>query len=309
MSFLDDLRSAKFSPTAAYQQFVTEYPRNKEDVFAFLEGRDDPSFYFSFLANVIADIRQIHLYKCDNKHGVYRIYTNVMNLANKKSRILFFVDKDHSDYIGEENIVRSNIFVTEYYSIENYIVTENMLRRVWEELYNIKNYSIPYEIISDRFRTELDKFYKSMLPMSAWIIFVRRNGLKPCLDNVKLGKLFIFSTDFELEPVSEDSIFSYLEQVFSIEIPDNLYIELPNVILELSKNEPKKYIRGKYELWFFIKFLEKLRELLLIEGGNNVNIRTTIGEANAIEILGPRIILPKSLQDYFVKNKIISSIS
>lgn len=306
MSFLEDLREARRSPSAAYQQFALKYPKTSEDIHAFLEGRDDPSFYLSFLLRVVSDINKIHLYRCNNKSGVYDAYSKVMRLAKQSSFVLFFVDKDHSDLIGEKHQTASNIYVTDFYSIENYIVTEEMLHRVWEDFFSSINLSLDYDSVASKFRNELEQYYRLILPLSAWIVFNRRRGLRPNINNVKLGQLYAFNKELTVETVSMADLLAHLEQVCGIECPSDLSSELPNVMNELQNIEPKRHIRGKYELWFFIKFIEQLIITLKNENGSSIKIRTQIGEANAVEILGPRVQMPSSLHNFFVQNGLTS---
>src|SRR5258708_5379456 len=216
MTFLADLRESRRSPSAAYQQFALQYPKTSEDLHAFLEGRDDPSFYFSFLLRVVSDSKKIHMYKCNSKNGVYEAYSKVMRLVQKSSFVLFFVDKDHSDLIGEVHANALNIYVTDFYSIENYIVSEEMLHRVWEDFFNSINLSIEYDAVASKFRSELERFYRLILPLSAWIVFNRRRGLRPNVNNVKLNQLYSFNKDLTLDSVSMTDLLAHLEQVCGI---------------------------------------------------------------------------------------------
>lgn len=305
MSFLDSLREARQSPAAAYQQFVLKYPKTVEDIHAFFEGRDDPSFYLSFLLQVVSDISKIHIYRCNNKQGVYETYKKAMRLTKKPSHVLFFVDKDHSDLMGEVYETAVNIYVTDFYSIENYVVSEAMFRRVWEDFFNIINLTIDYEVIVSKFREELQRFYKFALPLSAWILFNKRKGLKPNLNNVKLSELYTFGQDLTLQTASTLKIINHLDRVCGIDCPNEPPFEFLLLMNELETIEPKRYIRGKYELWFFVKFIEKLILALNAETNNKnpaVKIRTQISESNAIEILGPRVQLPQSLRNFFREN-------
>jgi len=306
MSFLDNLREARQSPAAAYQQFALQYPKTSNDVHAFLEGRDDPSFYFSFLLRAVSDINKIHVYRCSNKKGVYDAYAKVMRLVRKPSFVLFFVDKDHSDLIGEVYDTATNIYVTEYYSIENYLVSDSMFRRIWEDFFNAIQLKVDFDTISTKFQDELAQFYKFALPLSAWIILNRRKGMKPNVNNVKLGELCKFSEDLTLQAQPLTELISHLENVCGINCIDDVKSELSQVINELVNIEPKKYIRGKYELWFFIKFIEKMVLVLQSTTGESIKIRTQIGEANAVEILAPRVQMPKSIEKFLQQNGLLS---
>ncbi len=54
-----------------------------------------------------------------------------------------------------------------------------------------------------------------------------------------------------------------------------------------------------------IQFIEKLIIALQTDDAHcskSVKVRTQISEANAVEILGPRVQMPMSLQEFFRKN-------
>ena len=174
MSFLDTLREARRNPLVAYQQFVLHYHRTLNDIHAFVEGRDDPSFYLTFLRQVAQhNLSEIHVYRCNTKKGVYEAHSKVMPVVRGPSFVLFFVDKDHSDLTGEAYETAHNVYVTDFYSIENYLVSEEMFKRVWEDFLNPANLSIDYLTIASKFRDEINRFYKYALPLSAWIAATR----------------------------------------------------------------------------------------------------------------------------------------
>lgn len=308
MSFLNMLREARFSPSAAFQQFALQYPKTKNEIHAFVEGRDDPSFYLSFILRVVPDINKIHLYRCKNKRGVYDAYSKAMPLVKKPSFVLFFVDKDHSDLIGENYETAPNIYVTDLYSIENYVVSEAMFRRIWEDFFNTSNFMLDYDTVASKFKKELNRFYEYALPLSAWIVFNRRKGLKPNVNNVKLNEIYTFNQDLTIQFSSIKDLFAHLDRVCGINCAEDLTTVLPLIISELAKMDPKKHIRGKYELWFFIKFIEKMIVVLkdtCTQDNESFKVRTQIGEANAVEILGPRVQMPESLKDFFQSNGLV----
>jgi hypothetical protein len=69
------------------------------------------------------------------------------------------------------------------------------------------------------------------------------------------------------------------------------------VVKDLLSLEPKIYIRGKFELWFFVKFVVKLEELV-----PEVKLRVPIGENSAVRLLGPRLQIPSSLEKFLRGN-------
>ena len=118
--------------------------------------------------------------------------------------------------------------------------------------------------------------------------------------------MYKFSEDLTLQAQPLTDLVSHLENVCGINSIDDVNSELSLVINELVNIEPKKYIRGKYELWFFIKFIEKMVFVLQSTTGESFKVRTQIGEANAVEILAPRVQMPKSIENFLQQNGLLS---
>jgi hypothetical protein len=120
-----------------------------------------------------------------------------------------------------------------------------------------------------------------------------------------------FDDDLVLNVKSFDDVVAYFEKSCGVTSIAELQLELPKIISELRPLEPKTYIRGKYELWFFVKFIDKLIEILRTLSrslGFSFKNRTSIGEENAMEVLGPRLPIPQSLHNFLVVNGIMPNI-
>jgi hypothetical protein len=308
MTFLDELKRARLSPISIYQQFLLKNHSSSSDcVHVFFEGHGDFSFYTGFLRRFAPHPNCLHSYKCGNKANVYATYSKIM-LASPKGKVLFFVDKDFSDILNENYPTAENIYVTDYYSIENYLVSEDMLVRIWEETFHFPNALMDVGSTREKFLQELERFYIFMLPISAWIICLRRRGLSLNLNNVRLARLLSINSDLTIEIRREMKFpgeFNYLEQMCGITTPSECWADFDLTVKELAKLNPKIYIRGKFELWFLVKFVERLLEVLqraISDAGGNISVKTQINEDNAIEVLGPRLQIPPSLEKFLLQN-------
>jgi len=307
MSFLSELKRARESPISAYHQFLLQNQNTAECVHAFFEGREDSSFYIGFLRRYVPHPKCLYFYKCGNKEGVYETFNKIMRAATSRGRALFFVDKDLSDFLNEQHIVAENIFVTNYYSIENYLVSEEMLLRISDDLLNLPD-SIDTNKILEKFRIELERFYEQVLPITAWIIYLRRCKLRPNINNINLSHFFRFNDDLTLEidlDIKQTNGSSILERMCEVTTPPGCQPEIESIVNELANLDPKLYVRGKFEIWFFVKFVGKLVKLL--QGttntiGKRIKVRTQINEDNAVEILGPRLQIPSSLEKFLQEN-------
>ena len=247
----------------------------------------------------------MHFYICGNKKGVYDAYDKVKGKISLKHKILFFVDKDLSDFLGEQYPEDSRIFVTEYYSIENYLVTESVLRRLFEEIYYTGENRINFDVILEKFRKETRNFNSIILHVMAWVIYCTRKGHLPILNNIRLSNIYILNKDCEVNQGNELDLMRELEQRCQVTTQVEYEQDEDDILSELLAKEPKTYIRGKFELSFFIKFLlcvtTAMREVI-DENGHSSKVRTLITENNAIEILGPRVDIPETLDLFLEEN-------
>lgn len=305
MSFVDELRQSRESSATAFQEFIRNYPKNRASIHAFFEGHDDFSFYKGFISHYVVEDNQLKAYKCGNKNEVYKTYNKIIDSGRDDVTIIFFVDKDFSDLLGEIYPNSNRIYVTDHYSIENYIVSSEMLFRIWEEIFNFTNITFDYAKIEERFFAELQNYYAWALFLASWIILMRRNGEKPVLRNINLSKICSVNENMSFSGSDIIDTQKYVERVCSVTTPKNFESEINLIINEINKNEPKKYVRGKFELWFFVKFVNKLYLVIRsqLTKGESIKMRTQINEENAIEVLGPRTRIPESLK-LFLENNI-----
>ena len=100
MTFLEKLRSAPDSPQAKVNTFLAVFNPEGETVAAFVEGRDDPSFYRQHLEAVAKQHNvKLTLYALNKKREVLNTRDFLSSRFRTNPRILFFVDKDHDDLI------------------------------------------------------------------------------------------------------------------------------------------------------------------------------------------------------------------
>lgn len=307
MLFIDGLRRERESSIAAYHQFLLRDPQYPLDFHAFFEGQDDLSFYINFLNDFVVDSFNIHVYKCGNKRGVYEVYRRI-TATTRQGKPLFFVDKDLSNFLDEALETAPNIYVTDLYSIENYLVSNDMLIRVWTELFHFSGVILEInDFHKSRFQEELERFYSFMLSITAWAVYLRRNGKRPNINNITFSRLFKLNDDLvleESEELKQIGQITFLERLCSEKTPEGWSDEASNILQELSTVPPQSYIRGKLELGFFVKFIEKLLKMInnALSQNERVSLRTQLSGENAIEILGPRLSIPKSLKEFLQKN-------
>jgi hypothetical protein len=185
-----------------------------------------------------------------------------------------------------------------------------MLASIWTDFFHFTKESVLFDkFYQEKFQQELEHFYQFVLPIVAWGIHLKRNGKRPQMKEVRFSLLFTFKDDLSLgwdEKVEKMGIVNRLEQLCGEKTLQTWHAEGPDIIKELSSLVAKKYVRGKLELVFFVKFIEKLiilldKEISALKRGN-VRIYTQIHENNAVEVLGPKLPIPESLRNFLLEN-------
>jgi hypothetical protein len=301
MTFLDILRAKRTSGATAYLQFLLDNSKHENHVFAFFEGHDDPSFYYRSIVDYVKNPQIVHIYKCGNKKEVYATHSKIRRHDDVKNFTLFFVDKDLSDILGEQFPVDTNIYVTEYYSIESYIVTPEVVLSIIAETFHFHYQSdgIDYDIFRQKFEQELIRFHSLITPLMAWIIDVRTKGYHPNLDNIDLSRIFTFNDNLEVELIND---IDYASIEATCKLPPNCtsIVEVNEISQKLLSSNPKTYVRGKYELWFIVKFLDKL--ISILGKFEKLKVKLRISEGTAIAYLSSKAHHPPSLTLFLSTN-------
>lgn len=305
MSHLDELRNARESAAPVFHDFLKRAAKSPNTVHAFFEGNDDCSFYTSFLQRFVEHFES---YECKSKKAVLDAHTKVMPRISAPSAALFFVDKDLSDLIGEVTVDAVNIYTTDFYAIENYVVTDIVLRRVWTEMFRFSGVTLDFEEYRVIFAKTLSRFHELMLPISAWMIYARRHGWGAIIDNIKMPRIFsLDQLDIRYSDLVEaQGLFQTLNIMCRVTSESTSKQEIESIINHLESLDPKRHVRGKFELWFFVTFINALIPILeakATELGGSIQVRFPLSDKQAIVLLGPRVHpIPSSLERFLSQN-------
>lgn len=218
--------------------------------------------------------------------------------------ILYFVDKDLSDLLQEDCPMGTDIFVTDYYSVENYLVSEEMLDIIWEDFFNFYGKNKPeFPPFCKQFQKELRRFYDYIRPVMIWIIHHKKNRANLSFSRIKLHELFEVNESLELRRKIEgdvQSLIAKLDKSCNLTTTTQYFEEEKDIILELN---PKTYIRGKFEVWFFVQFLKALVKFIKKEMKIEISVEQgLLKEKIIVKLLGPRLKIPKSISKFLERN-------
>lgn len=309
-SFLENLKNARNESATAYHLFLLKYP--KPGIYAFFEGEGDSSFYSQPIRRFNTHSLQIYQFDGTGKRDVLSTYQKVAQKAslasgNGNTRLLFFVDRDYDELLGKGVTEASNLFVTRFYSVENYLVSDSVLQVVFEDLFNFSNVHFDFELIREKFQTELTRFYELMQPITAFIVYLKKTGVEIDLKRIKLSNLLKFNEDINVEYIETDlqSIINKVCFSLGLQPQADAVANCELLASELRQYEPKVITRGKFELWFFVSFVRNLAESLkkdVLSDDQNLKKQVDLGLGNALHILGPRVPTPIELSEFLELN-------
>lgn len=303
MSLVDTLRNARSGPTTILHEFRTNYLADQPRVHAFVEGDEDLVFYRRHLHDFFSGDWKVYLYRCGNKQRVYDTFLALAGENPQPRNVFFFVDKDLADILGETWPEDPRIFVTHFYSIENYITVESALKSIWHDFITLRNVAFDPEVLEASFISAQQQFYKSIAPVMAWIIEARFLGARPNLNNINCG--FLCSLSDELGVTSSRNRLQYLTRVTGTEAnlvhPNTLRARTSSLL----SRHAKCWIRGKFESWFFVEFLKRMTAVtgrLAEEVGGSVAVRANLERSNLISLASGRIRMPIELERFLLSH-------
>lgn len=297
-SFLDALKAAPKSSQAKLNIFLLSFQPKGRSISIFLEGRDDPSLIRvnvqRFAEQKALSVKTIIL---GNKKEVLNAYDYLEQRFPNNPRIMFFVDKDHDNLIGKTQgiVTQQGLFVTQHYSIENYLVSETAIAAILTDFWGLDSSNDAIAIACQKFHQFQQDYRQSFLPWMAWLLATRRLGKNPNNNNVNFSILTL-DLNYQIMLHWQPDIFAHLARVCNVDIQLEKSI-IDSTIGELEALPTKVWLRGKQELWCLIKFLHRLEDEVKTEK-IKLKIRSSININNIVELLAPRLPCPSDLGNY-----------
>lgn len=288
MSLLDILDEKILTPSAACIKILSQYKTNDNTIFCLVEGVEDNSFYRHFF-EIYKENIPVKYIVCNGKQNVIDNYNDLDWQFYDKKRILFFIDKDFDDYIERETLNDENVFITDYYSIENYLVDEKILENFITDNCLITSESV-IQLAVENFKKQHKIFVKQLKMISAWMMYCRKNNFEVCFNDIKMSDLFKIDNDGKLIKKSLSTYRSKFEYLCDKTQSNHFNIAEIRFFYNKIKEEtkPKKYIRGKYELYFMFMYLKYISENVVNE------ISREVKEHNKSARGKDKIVRPKS---------------
>lgn len=264
----------------------------------FFEGQTDESFYGAHIRLHLQTGKKLVSHFCGNKDSVYQAFTELNKKICPPSLGLFFVDKDLDDLIPIQRVIDPVIYVTNTYSIENYLAEIHVIERAIAEIYRLGSGHSACNAFAQAYKTGYSKCAIFFTHLTAWILFHRRKGNRPNLNNIKLEHICQINQNFQFSAETLVAAIPLLDQWTQVSTPED-YLSAHHTILngELANYSTESILRGKFILWFVVIFLKVVRNNIEVHPPIR-KISTEISIKNALDLLGPRCTTPPSLNRY-----------
>ncbi|ESX46668.1 DUF4435 domain-containing protein [Mesorhizobium sp. C416B] len=286
------IREAR-SSIAVFHEFRITYSPGDSAFHAFLEGKHDKHYYLDAIGSTITG-SDIEVYVCRGKKELVEVIRAIEDSGIDTDRCLFFADKDNDDLLGLPPLPQI-VYVTETYSIENTIVSEEAVRILVGLYSELRRRDAEFKRLLSVLNLSSIAFASRIRPFMAWCIAARSLGEKPNYNNVRLHLIFEIRGDGKVS--KRPGAISVFARECGLTDSGVSKALVRTWMRRLPIEGQKTWLRGKFELWFFKE--------LLIGAFDSMPLAARAGELPAIlrnrpllEILAPRIRKPALLRSY-----------
>lgn len=258
-TLVENMLGAIQNDTAAYNKFILEYNKCKNTSFYFIEG-DDFCYYNSRIRKYSSN-DCFKNYPCGGKSKVISVRNMISNSKIKlenNNKVMFFVDRDYNfEFVPE------GIYITDWYSIENFYLTKELIKKVLENFFRLNEYDNNYEKALEYFEELYKEYSRIARKLNVFYYTVRecekiQNTPKTKFATVPFYK-FIEKNKlkgFKMVEYSYDELSKMYE--ISCKLSKELLVKNEHIF---SENDHSNY-RGKSELEFLKNFLDLIRRAM-----------------------------------------------
>lgn len=305
----ESLQAAKASVNEAVLKIKQSYSNSPSarKIFFVVEGKDDIPYYATKAESYIPDGWKLSIIPASNRNKVVEAYRSLDWTSFSKKLILFFIDRDLSDYYGEDTPSDSNIYVTTKYAIENELCTVDTFIRALKFYCDLVDIDETDEAaISSFYDSCWQQFVEISEPIMSQILYWKMNGIDAKYANYKIQQTFdITKSGLRLKSQYKTALDILPDFFQQSKVPYAIIDIKPYSDILNSKHTPDEYIRGKYILTFFSKaftFVARNSSCIL-PSQRSAKDTLSLGYENVVIKLCGIMKVPKSLHIFFAHMK------
>lgn len=251
--YFEKIKNSAKSPVVEKSEFAAFSSSVPDDhkIFSF-EGRDDKIVYDHWVRWIDSDLRY-EPYVSKNKCANLKLFDSLCrDLTGLGDRVYFFVDRDFDDLQGRR--AHNRLFVTDRYSVENYLVCDKLLDEVLKIEFHCNGHFGCRENVVEKFK----EVYSQFLEVTQEVNFRLFVAARECIRRVEdLPSGVNLIANVSLDAVSASGVDP--KDIVKLE-REPTEEETSRWRAEFDALDRKERYRGKFALGFFVKWLSLLRQ-------------------------------------------------
>lgn len=288
------------SVNTCLMQLMKKYsasPDSKE-IYIVVEGKDDLSFYDSVFNRRLPAGWQTQVIQAKSRCNVVDAYKKTDG-HYPKTQVLFVIDRDLSDFTGEETPQDSNIYVTDYYSIENHLFNSKSFEKVIKYNYGLDDcQDEEIRILVDLFNNAFIQFCHYAADIMKWILYWRINSIHCHLDLIRIKDLFTFRSGIFTVIIQPENLDEVLHRMCGLDFVSQ---DVEGYKLNFVNHDgTTKFIRGKFIRTFFVKLIDALCPYceIVLPSHKKMRSKAPLSDANAIALIQGIADCPSTLKEF-----------
>ena len=190
MSLSSRMDQGSLSIDAVTMRFSQRVTRQPYAIYLFFEDLLSQNFFLPCVRSVCPPSEEVVCNPCLNKLAVMTVCADLTKRYGAGTRLLFFVDRDFDDYKNGIQSSTTDLYVTSYYSVESYVVDEELVRAVLQEDF-CHTYGDSYtDALVDAFRKLEFEFTAAIMPLMVYALCLKARKLSINFNNLALSDIF-----------------------------------------------------------------------------------------------------------------------
>ncbi len=306
MTFKEDLKARlQGSRNTPYMLFITRYDRNSSTQYIFCESTEDIIFYRIALQRGHPKVN-FSFISCNGKGGVLQVRGKLRQAKYDHLRISYIVDADHDRYSVGPREWGGDIYATDFYSVEAYLVCPQVFISCLQQHSGLQDDDPTLRLARNWYAALDNAFVDAMRePMSIAIQIRRQFGPDAVhFDGVALHNFLRIP---DIQTVSTIACLS--EAIIKLAGKDDnreaIRQEAKHLEASFAHSDPREWIRGKFSAWWFVETFNLISRKLKAEyedqNRQKINCGLNLSPKAFIPVLAHHAEVPKSLAEFFAK--------
>jgi hypothetical protein len=296
-ALIESMRDARDVPAVMKSQLAALRAVDPDVCVIAFEGIDDKTVYYHWIKQIVP-VFVYEPFVCKGKTKVLQLKTMLeQDLGGLSNGVLYVIDRDFDDLCGHQSA--EELFMTQAYSFENYLVNESVLDELLKNELHCHSEPACRAGVQQLFRTQYTDFLSVTKDLNFRVFVAKKCRIQREKDLPKTLSRVATVALTSVTPVQESVC---AQAVLAREPTEQEYAELDADFVNLV---PEERYRGKFALMFFCHWLG-----LLAKDRNNASSTLFTGldreglvarQQFTLDSLAARAPHPPGLQEFVLR--------